>query len=108
MMYRAHLTFDWGAPHSPNDQQAIIAALLDIGWLLVETTAFAIETQDVAKVWMGIEVVAKGSTAAGTLTALTFSVVAGDNFARSRPYPAAANHPEALDKILWRGLPRPK
>lgn len=106
MNYRAILTFDWGKPHSTNDQQAIIAALVQAGWLLAETTALTIETADIKQVWLGIEVVAKGAAAAGTLTALSFDVVASDDFSKSRDYPATVNHPNALDRI--RGLPFPR
>lgn len=108
MKYRAQITLDWGEPHSPNDQQAILAALVKTGWCLAETTALVIETDDLNRIWQGIEVVAKGADAAGTLTALSFNVVASDDFGKSRPYPALGNHPKALDKLSALPYPRPK
>lgn len=108
MKYRAQITLDWGKPHSPNDQQAIVAALVDAGWALAETTALIIETSDLGRIWQGVEVVAKGASAAGTLTALSFNVVASDDFGKSRPYAAIKNHPNALDKLTSLPFPGPK
>lgn len=108
MNYRALITMDWGKPHSPNDQQRLMSALMDAGWRLAETTAFTIETPDLGRIWLGIELVAKGSGAAGTLTALTFNLVGSDDFSVSRRYPARKNHPSALDKIAGLPLPKPK
>lgn len=68
MKYRAQITLDWGKPDSPNDQQAIIAALVAAGWCLAETTALIIETDDLGRIWQGIEIVAKGASAAGPRT----------------------------------------
>lgn len=107
MLYRALITFDWGDPHSSNDQQAIVSALMDAGWNLAETTALTIETPDLGNVWRGIEIVAKGAGAAGTLTALSFNVIASDDFSRSRHYAAKANHRNALANITALPFPRP-
>lgn len=106
MKYRGLISIDWGKPHRPNEQEAVIAALVQAGWLLAETTALTIECDDVSAVWHGVEIVARGSTVAGTITAFTFNFVGSDDFARSRQYAAAKNHPNALEKI--QGLEFPK
>jgi hypothetical protein len=59
-------------------------------------------------VWEGVELVAKGSTAAGTLTALSFNVIGSASFAASRKYAAKKNHPNAKRIILNRPFPKPR
>ena len=58
MKYRALITLDWGRPHDNNARHTLIAALMDAGWNLAETTAFTIETEDLNKVWRGVGLVA--------------------------------------------------
>ncbi len=106
MKYRALITLDWGRPHNDNARQTLYAALLDAGWYLAETSAFTMETDDINQIWRGIGLVAKGSAAAGTLTAFSFNFIGSDDFSKSRVLRAKKNFPRALDKI--EKLPFPK
>jgi hypothetical protein len=108
LKYRALVTFDWGHPHNTYRQQQLVSALLDAGWLLVETTALTIETCDVDEILEGMALLAKGLAKAGTLTALSFSVIGSESFSTSRNYAAKRNHPNAIRLISELPLPAPR
>lgn len=95
--YRALIALDWGKPHRRKYQQKLVSALIDAHWNLVETSTFAIDTPDLKDVWKGLDLVARASTVAGTLTALSVNIVGSDDFSKSKPYAAKKNHPNALD-----------
>jgi hypothetical protein len=104
MAYRAALNVDF-TNQNPNQYQKLVTALIQAGWLYVETSAFVIESQNIADIWRGIELVAKQAADAGQLSALTFHVQGAAGFAQSLPYPASANHPNALAQIQAKALP---
>jgi hypothetical protein len=101
--YRAALNLDYTAQQS-NEYQKLIAALRQAGWTYVETSALVVETDDLAVIWRGIELVAKQSASAGTLSALTLHVQGSNNFG-GVPYNGAANHPNALQDIQQKPYP---
>jgi hypothetical protein len=103
-VYRGSLSVDFTG-QNPNHYQKLVTALLQAGWLYVETSAFVIESPDIANVWRGIEVVAKQAADAGQLSALTFHVQSAAGFAVSLPYVAQANHPNALTQIQAKAFP---
>lgn len=103
-IYRGSLNVDFTGLN-PNHYQKLVTALLQAGWLYVETSAFVIESPDVANIWRGIEVVAKQAADAGQLSVLTFHVQSAAGFAASLPYPAQANHPNALAQIRAKPFP---
>lgn len=107
MKYRAIISIDWGKPHKSNKQQELISALMGAGWFLAETTVLTIETPDLGRVWRGVELAARASAGAGTITAFTFNFVGSSEFTKSRTYPAKENHKYALDKILAYPFPTP-
>ena|SRR5687768_10275212 len=65
MNYRGALSFDWDNPTNGNDRDKIVAALVAVGWRKADTTSFAIETENLAEVWRGIEILARGASRVG-------------------------------------------
>ena len=105
MKYRAIISFDWGKPHNVAQQQQLVSALIQAGWLLAETTAFTLETDDLAVVWKGVGLVGRAASGAGTLTSLNFNIVSSDDFSKSRRYAASAYHKKALGHLMKRSFP---
>jgi hypothetical protein len=79
-----------------------------VGWVHVETSAFVIESDDVALVWRGIELVAKGSAAIGAPSAVTFHLQGSDDFTQSIPIKSSQSGKNALDDFLRMQFPKPK
>ncbi len=102
--YRALLNVDFTDLKS-SQYQKLVAALIQAGWIYIETSAFIVETQDLALVWRGVELVAKQAAAAGQLSALTYHIQSADSFAQGLAYPAAANYPNALTQIQAKPFP---
>lgn len=99
MKYRALITMDWGKPHNNNARHKLISALMDADWLLVETSTFTIETEEINKVWRGVGLIAKGAAATGVLTALSLNVIGSEDFSTTKEYKAKKSHPKALQQI---------
>lgn len=105
-MYRAHINLDYTGSVT-NEYQRLISALVQAGWAYVETSALVIETHDLAAIWQGVEIVAKQSARAGTLSAFTLHIQGGPDFA-GRPYPAEQNFPTAREDVLALPFPVPR
>jgi len=103
--YQASLNLDFTHQRT-HHYQKLIAALMKSGWRYVETSALAISTTKLAKVWRGIELVARQAQDAGRVSALTFHIQSSMNF-KGLPYKARRNHPNAVRSILGKGLPQP-
>lgn len=101
-MYRAVINLDFTGQR-PNAYAKLVSALLQAGWERMETSALAIETEDLNRIWVGSEVVAKQAGRAGTLSAYTLQV---QRLGDPQPYAAAANHQTALEDILGLDPPR--
>ena len=86
-----------------NEYQKLLAALLQNGWVYLETSALLIE-DELPKVLQALEIVAKQCQAAGQLSALTILIQGSDNF-NGVPYLAANNHPYALNDIRQKPFP---
>jgi len=80
MQYRAILNYDFTATTDANDLMRLKLALVEGGWLHVETSAFTIETDEISKVWLGIELIAKQASSIGSLSALTYHIQASQDF----------------------------
>ena len=106
LKYRASLNLDFTKQKS-YQYQKLIAALIDTGWKYVETSALIIEHDDLAPIWQGIELVAKQSSSAGLLSALTFHIQGAQRFG-GKAYAAAKNHRKAVTQILAKPSPRKK
>jgi len=104
--YRASINLDF-TKQDTGAYQALIRALIQAGWVYVETSALVVETDDIGKVWRGVELVAKGSQNAGELSAFTFHIQSSKDFA-GVPYKGAATRANALTDILQRPFPVPK
>ena len=104
MRYRATVRVDFDNQQS-NDYQKLIAAFKQVGWSYVQTSSLAIETEDLNRVLIALELLGKQVRSAGTLTALSIDVQGSKNFS-GIPYAALKNHPNALSDI--RGKPFPK
>jgi hypothetical protein len=102
--YQAILSVDYTEQDS-NQYARLKHALVQAGWLWVETSAFAIETDNLALVWRGVDLVARQSALVGKISTFTFNIVGSDHFDGAQPaYPE--NHTRALENIL--GLPFPQ
>ena len=102
-MYQAVINLDFTGMDVA-EYQKLISALIQAGWSYTETSALVISTDDLSKVWMGAEVVAKQAAAAGTLSAFTMHVQLAEG---AKPYAQEKNYPKALEEILKKAPPRP-
>ncbi len=103
MPYRAHVRLDFGEKDN-NEYQKLIAAFLQAGWVYVETSAVATETDDFDVVRRGLDILARQLPYAGTISALMFDVQRSDDFG-GQFYVAADNHPSALVDVRARPSP---
>ena len=81
-------------------------ALVQAGWKWVETSAYVIETTNLAEVWRGIDLVARQSSSIGQLSALTFHIQSSANFSGDTPN-TATHHAQAMSHILGKPFPAP-
>jgi hypothetical protein len=104
MKYRAIINIDFTSPNE-NEYQRLIAALMQIGWKYLETSALAFEG-DLQNVLSAMELISKQCQTAGTLSALTFHVQGSTNL-NGKPYIKSKSYPFALDEIRKKPLPQP-
>jgi len=105
MQYRAIINIDHTAA-STNEQQRLAAALSAAGWKKVETSAYAIETDnDLGRIWLGVELVAKQSADIGALSALTIHIQGSADFAAGLPLTTTLNPDNALATIREKVFP---
>lgn len=101
MSYVATLTLDYTGA-TPNEYQRLLNALVQAGWEYAETSAVILESESLAEVRLGLEVLARAIETPGTLSALSLQVqLVGPH----REAPAARNHAKALEKLLAIPLP---
>jgi len=105
VIYRATLNIDFTGIVK-NEYQKLVAALLATGWRYLETTAFILETEQLARAFVAFELIAKQCAAAGTLSALTIHIQGSEDFG-GVAYPAADNHPNAVANIRGKPWPEP-
>jgi hypothetical protein len=103
--YRAIVNIDFTSPRA-NEYQRLIAALMQLGWKYLETSALSYEG-DLPNVLVAMELISKQCQAGGTLSALTFHVQ-GSTDLRGKPYPQARSFPYALRDIRNKPLPEPR
>jgi hypothetical protein len=84
-----------------DEYQRLIVALIQVGWTYVRTSALVIETDDLTRIWQGMDFVARQSPFFGELSALTLNVQASENFG-GVPYAATPFRSNALDEVLAR------
>jgi hypothetical protein len=104
MLWRAHVRFDFIGGKDNNEYQKLMAAFLQAGWNYVETSAVAIETDDLNNIMLGMEICARQFPQAGAVSAFLFDVQGSEDFG-GKVYVGAKNHPNALDDICKRPLP---
>lgn len=103
--YQAILNVDYTGQDS-NEFARLKNALIQAGWRWVETSAYAIDTDNLGLVWRGVDLVARQTAAVGKLSAFTFHIQGSDHFDGRVP-PWAQNHAQALEIILERPYPQP-
>lgn len=103
MQYRAHVRLDFDNQDTGNYQR-LIAAFLQVGWCYVQTSAVAIDTDDLSVILRGMELLAKQVPDSGTLTGLMFDIQGSHDF-NGIEYQAANNYPNAADDIRAKPLP---
>ena len=104
MNYRAVLTIDF-TNQQTNQYQKLVAALLQNDWKYLETSALAIETTDLRRIWAAFDLIPRQAADAGLLSALSIHVQGSDNFTSGIPYVAAGNHPHATSDIKAKQFP---
>jgi len=102
--YRAVINIDFNDGES-NEFERLKNALIQADWLWVRTSAYIIETQDLAKIWRGIDLVARQATDIGQLSAVTFNVQAAEDFTISQVPKNAVFHAQALSNVLKKPFP---
>ena len=102
--YRAILNTDF-TNINQREYQRLIAALMQIGWKYLETSALGFEGE-LPNVLAAMELVSKQCQAAGTLSALTLHIQGSTNL-DGKPYPQAKSYPYALSEIRGKKLPEP-
>ena len=105
--YRGTINVDHtsGKGHSHHAER-LKNALVQAGWKWVETSAYVIETVNLAEVWRGIDLVARQSSSIGQLSALTFHIQSSTNFSGSAPN-TSAHHTQAMSNIMSKPFPAP-
>lgn len=82
---------------------------MQLGWTYVETSTLAVDTANVDVILRAAVLIARQNAdvcaKGGHLSGLGLQVVWATNFAIGTPYPAAANHPNALLDIQAKPLP---
>src|SRR5437867_174758 len=106
MKYRAILTIDF-TNQNPAEYQRLIAALLQNGWLYLETSALAIETDDLAAIWAAFALIPRQANDAGSLSALTIQIQGSEDFKTGKGYAAAKNFNSATPEIMQKKFPQP-
>jgi hypothetical protein len=104
MKYRAIVNIDFTNPKQ-TEYQRLIAALMQIGWKYLETSALAFEG-DLPNVLVAMELISKQCQTAGTLSALTFHIQGSTNLG-GKPYPQNKSYRDALSEIRRKQLPEP-
>jgi len=105
MKYRGLITIDY--THSNDNQyQKLLAALIQTGWVYLETSALLIES-DLPTILHSLELITRQCQDGGVLSALTIQVQGSKDFA-GISYRGAKNHPHAVRDILTKPLPKPK
>ena len=104
--YRATINVDFTDGNTAW-QQHMMRALIDAGWRYVETSALAVDTDDIGVIWQGVEVVAKISGKVTGLSALTFHIQGSDDFA-GVSYQGQKTYKNALPDALSYPYPKPK
>ena len=88
-----------------NEYQRLIAAMMQVGWKYVETSALSCEG-DLPNILVAMELINKQCQAVGTLSALTFHIQ-GSTDHKGKEYPQAKSYKYALRKIREKRLSDP-
>jgi hypothetical protein len=108
MQYRAIINIDH-TDASTNEQQRLAAALSAAGWKKVETSTYAIDTDnDLSRIWLGVELVAKQSADIGALSALTIHIQGSPDFAAGLALTTTFKPDNALTAIREKAFPAQK
>jgi hypothetical protein len=105
--WRGTLAIDFTGAHG-GEYARLVVALKGAGWKHIETSSFVVESTCLAVIWQGIELVAKQASAVGLLSALTFTVQAGEHFDRSIPFKSSLDPQNAVARIRRLPYPEPK
>lgn len=100
-MYRGVINLDFTGQYS-NGYQKLISALIQLGWTYTETSALVLEDATFSTAMRSLDVVARGATGAGTLSAVTIQL---QLISAAKNYVATKNHPNALSDIQGNSLP---
>ena len=106
MKYRAVINIDFTRQNktAKNQYQKLMMALIMSGWHHVETSALIIEGE-LIEVLQAFELIAKQCRECGELSALTIHIQGSNNF-EGKKLKAQKNHPNALNEIRAKLLPK--
>jgi hypothetical protein len=102
-MYRGVINLDYTGAE-PNAFGKLRVALIDLGWVRVETSAYVIDSGDLHPIWKGIELVAKQSASIGDLSTLTYHIQLWDP-AETQHGTLKKYHPNAVADIEQKPFP---
>jgi hypothetical protein len=105
LSYRGVLTVHFSSSKAA-EYNRLKNALVYAGWRWVDTGAFDIETDDLAKIWRGIDLAGRQSGDVGSLTGLTFHIQPSANGRGLMP-PPTLSRSDAVDRILAKPFPQP-
>ena len=111
MKYRGIINFDLTGTSGftaaqKNARTALTLALVESGWLHIETSAYTRDTDNVSDLWEGAALVAKQTNAYSLpLSAFTFHIQSSNDFTASIASTSTLNPSNALANI--RALPFP-
>src|SRR5688572_14175077 len=103
MKYRGLINIDFSYPNE-NEYQKLLAALIQTGWVYLETSALHFIEGDLPTVLQALDLIGRQCQDAGILSALTIHIQGSMDF-RGTPYSGAKNHPSALSYVRSKPFP---
>ena len=107
MKYRAHIYIDFAGNTSGKRNrrsQQLNAALIQAGWTFMATRSFVLESDELAEIFRGLELVAKQSGSLGPISFCNFEIE-GIFDPNGLEYTAAKSCPNALQEISSKPFP---
>jgi hypothetical protein len=102
--YSATLSIDKTGSQT-NEYQYLISALIQSGWILVETSLLRRRTADINDIWQGLKLVMKQAPHMDPISHFSLDVVSSADLDGGIKYPYSDKHPRALEKVDAKPLP---
>lgn len=102
--YQANLSIDKTGTQT-NEYQYLIAALIQSGWTLIETSVLTKRSSNVNDIWHGLKLIMKQSACMDPISHLSLDLISGNDLDAGIPYPYSDAHPAALNNVDSKPLP---